>query len=525
MAGVQYVLGGGASSSHCSPSFIPQPSLFGAEIINLSTNLITNYSQEVPAQYNFNDGSLNVSNIDFCNITVTYTHPGQNNTINVEAWLPLHNYNGRMQAVGGGGYIAGRWLLSQFQMSAAVGEGYATITTDAGLGTETNPNNWGQVSPGNVNLYLLQNLASVSVNDQAIIGKSFINSFYGEPPKYSYFSGCSQGGRQGLMLAQRYPDAYDGIAASAPAIDWGEVLMAMYWPQMLMNIHKVYPHGCELDEITAAAARRCDGDDDVVDGIISDPDSCHFDPFSVVGQRFNCSGVMMDVSKGAAFIANATWAGPWSSKGKSLYPGVHIGSDLSGNGPMGQALATTVCFDNGTCAGKPHELVTWWISLFVLKDPEYDCSTMTHEEFDRLFRLSVQEYRHMGTNEPDMTEFFERGGRILGYHGLSDQILPARGGMRYYDDVARVSPDVHDHYRVFQVPGMAHCWEGDGGQPLTVFDALRDWVENGTVPDTLPISFTDKKGTKNDRIICPYPQRVIYDGRGSPTSFESFSCS
>ena len=261
-------------------------------------------------------------------------------------------------------------------MSAAIGEGNATITTDAGLGAETNPINWGQISPGNVNLYLLQNLASVSLNDQAIIGKSLIKSFYGDPPKYLYFSGCSQGGRQGLMLAQRYPEAYDGIAASAPAVNWGEVLMAMYWPQMLMNIHEIYPHGCELDEITAAGIRHCDGYDGVVDGIIADPGTCNFDPFFVVGHEFDCSGKTMAISTGAAFIANATWAGPWSTKGKSLYPGPHIGSDLSGNGPMGQGLAETVCFENGTCTGKPHELATSWISLFVAKDPAYDFSSM-----------------------------------------------------------------------------------------------------------------------------------------------------
>ena len=96
--------------------------------------------------------------------------------------------------------------------------------------------------------------------------------------------------------------------------------------------------------------------------------------------------------------------------------------------------------------------------------------------------------------------------------------------MRYYDDVTKVSPDVHDYYRVFEVPGMSHCWEGAGGQPLTVFDALHDWVENGTVPDMLPISFMDKKGIQNDRIICPYPKKVKYDGNGRSTSAASFSC-
>jgi pimeloyl-ACP methyl ester carboxylesterase len=120
-------------------------------------------------------------------------------------------------------------------MVGAVADGYATITTDAGLGTSDDPRDWALLSPGNVNPFNLQNLGSRSLGDEAVLGKAIIKSFYGKGPNYSYWNGCSQGGRQGLMLAQRYPDAYDGIAVGAPALYWTKLFATIQWPQQYMN--------------------------------------------------------------------------------------------------------------------------------------------------------------------------------------------------------------------------------------------------------------------------------------------------
>lgn len=158
--------------SACAASAIPYPTVFGAEILGLSANLVQNYSKEVSDQYYYNHPSISVKGIDYCNVTVTYTHPGQDDRINVETWLPMNAWNGRLQAVGGGGWIAGRFFLSYTAMAGALAEGYVATTTDGGLGASYVPDPWALESPGNVDLYALQNLASASLNDQVCRHKS-----------------------------------------------------------------------------------------------------------------------------------------------------------------------------------------------------------------------------------------------------------------------------------------------------------------------------------------------------------------
>jgi hypothetical protein len=276
-----------------------------------------------------------------------------------------------------------------------------------------------------VNLYNLQNLASVSLNDEAIIGKSLINDFYGKPPKYSYWSGCSQGGRQGLMMAQRYPDAYDGIAAAAPAINWNAFFTAVFWPQLVMNLAGEYPHGCELDELTAAGVSACDGLDGVIDGLVSNIKACDFDPFTLGGTVFNCSttGTNITISKIAAEVANSTWAGPRTADGRFLWYGPNIGADLSG-ALTGQGLAATTCSANGTCVGAPNPLGTQWITLFIKKNPDFNLASMTHAQFDEIVHAGWQQYHSIvDTDDADLSRFKAAGGKMMTYHGLVRSLL------------------------------------------------------------------------------------------------------
>ncbi|KAK0620843.1 Tannase/feruloyl esterase [Immersiella caudata] len=498
----------------CVPSTFGNIALFGGEIQAVAAALVTNHSASVSSARRFTQPSVEVRNASFCNITVTYTHPGQGDSIIVEAWLPPKEvWNGRLQAVGGGGFIAGRYSEFYTAMSGAIGDGYATMTSDAGLGGALDPTSWALLSPGNVNLYYLQNLASVSLDDAATITKSLIRAYYGRGPEYSYWNGCSQGGRQGLMLAQRYPTAYDGIAAGAPGIYWNDFFPTMLWPSQFMNMLGDYPYPCEVEAITAAAITACDPLDGVKDGVIADVDAClaSFDPFSLVGNVINCAEMETPhITSAAAAVVNATWQGMQNVHGARLWPGLNPGTDLA------IIAAKTNCTD-GPCQAVPPPVAAQWLSLFVARDANLDLSNLSHVEFDWLVRQGKQRYNSiMGTGDPDLSAFFGAGGKLITFHGLLDQLIPPKGTSKYFDTVSSLTPKTQGSYRHFEIPGWSHC--GNGGptsEPTSLFDQLRAWVENGTAPARSPVTVTDLEGNARGRIICPYPQKAVLD-KGCP---------
>ncbi|KAI9714011.1 MAG: hypothetical protein M1820_000741 [Bogoriella megaspora] len=455
-------------------------------------------------------GSAGVLN--FCNVTITYTHPGWNDTININVLLPQTNWNGRFQGVGGGGWAASSGSSS---LLAAVAQNYSAGNTDAGHANNGGSSaSWAFKGNGELNIPLLQDFASTAYNDLAVVGKQLANKYYGYGPNYSYWSGCSTGGRQGLMMAQRYPTAYDGIYAGSPAIHWESFQIAQYWGQFVMNQLDHHPPNCVFDYITAAAVSACDALDGVVDGVISALNRCHFDPYSVVGQVVNCTDGTVTISSQDAEIAQKTWQGPRASNGTFLWWGINPGTQFEG-------LTGTTCSSLTNCTGSPVSISTDWISNWVLDDPQFDFESLTLETFTRLFPEAYRQYHEIiGTEDPDLQGFRNAGGKMVTWHGLADQLIYPNGTISYYEAVESRDPKVRDYYRFFPAPGVAHCGGGAGEAPVDPLDAVTDWVESGKAPDTLAAKSADGLRTRN---LCQYPLFSVYEG-GDPADSSSFAC-
>ncbi|KAF2179560.1 feruloyl esteras-like protein B precursor [Zopfia rhizophila CBS 207.26] len=502
-----------ASSSSCTNPAFSSLSLFGSKILSISTSPITNFSQSSLEDTSPNHYPENVVNLSACEVSIQYTHPGQNDTINVIVWLPT-NWNSRFMGVGGGGWTTG----ARTSLAWPASKGYAAVITDGGHtgSNRQNPDDWALASPGNVNWVLLQDFAAIALDDASTIGKAVTKAFYGEDAKYSYWSGCSTGGRQGQMLAQRYPTQYDGILAAAPAFNWESFIPAEFWPQLIMNLQGEYPSPCELDAFTQAAIAACDELDGVKDGIINDPSSCTFDPYMVVGQPYSCrTGSSGTFTSSGAAVAKATWTGPSTVSGKQLWYGLSYDASLSG-------IANTTCTSNGTCTGTPFTISNDWIRLFIAKDAGFDTRNITREEYDAIFRQSVNQYKSiMGSNDPDLADFKTAGGKMITWHGLADELIYPNGTFNYFDRVRTGDADVANYFRVFGAPGVAHCNGGPGWYPGNVLSSLVDWVENGVTPEVLEAKTVT--GQERSANLCAYPKKLVYRG-GDSNLAESYEC-
>ncbi|MEV4352430.1 tannase/feruloyl esterase family alpha/beta hydrolase [Actinoplanes sp. NPDC049596] len=435
----------------------------------------------------------------WCDITVTVTHPGANDHVAIKVSLPQDRklWNGRFQATGGSAYLAGEPL---HPLVVGVKAGYAAASTDAGVGADpVDVSGWALTSDGNLNTPLLQNFASRSLHDMAVVGKSVTAGFYHKAAGYSYWNGCSTGGRQGYEEAQDYPADFDGILAKAPALDWDRFAIGTLWSQAVYNELGVAPTQCELNAFTGAAVKACDTKDGVRDGVIDNPVDCKWDARKLVGTKIVCDGRTITVNKATADAVNKIWAGP---KG---YVGPNKGANLD-------SLATP---------GTPFFVASIWAKYFVTRNPSYDASKLDYKTFYQLLASSEKQFKNViGTGDPDLSKFARAGGKLLSWHGQSDQLVPTRGTIEYRQRVNRLfggNKNVDNFYRLFLLPGVDHCGAGTGNGPQVddadALAALTRWVEKGQAPATLPATLTDSTGqVVRTSDICRYPLVSRYQG-------------
>ena len=514
------------SFSACAASNIVLPNISGLEFNPIQANVVHGASESLIQAFYIGHGATEIKDASYCNVSLSYSHTGHSDTVNVQVWLPSSDdWNGRLMAVGGGGFAAGLFSLSFSNMLAAVDNGYAAVSTDAGHdGENHDPEYWALKEPGEVDMVLLENFAYRAYGEQAKIGKAVSESFYGSPPKRSYWSGCSTGGRQGLVVAQRFPDAFDGILATAPAINWAHLLPSLYWPQQIMNELRSYPRDCELAAITAAAIAECDLHDGVKDGIIAAPEVCKFNPHALVGKEIDCGGTTVKISIAAAAVAEAAWSGPQTQDNSSLWHG--FSADIALTGAFNPANTLCPAAEGPCTAATGFPPSNHWMKWFVAKDPGLDLAKLSRADYVKMFHQSIQEYQGiMSTDNPDLSGFKKAGGKMITIHGTADQLIPVRGSQEYYNRVLAVDPKAREYYKYFEAPGHAHCFGGPGAYPEHVFEDLVAWVEEGLAPETLLARTNPNlQGRLSERPLCQYPLVARYDGTGDIDAAANYHC-
>jgi feruloyl esterase len=462
-----------------------------------------------------------IPGLNFCNVTVTITHPDANDYEIVRIWLPLQDWNGRFQATGGGGLATG---FLDASLSPAVALGYAAASSEGGLtlNQTINPQSgaWFLNSNGTLNSGLLTNYLYRSTHDITVIGKALAERFYGISPSFSYYTGCSQGGRQGYFAALIYPDDFDGIMANSPVLIEPWALPMFIWPPVVME-NIVVPPQCVFDKYLVDIIQTCDIVDGAKDGLVSRPDHCQFDAESLVGLTFNCSGQNVTITPAHAEVVSKILQGPRETSGFQVWWGLPPGALFSG-------LANTTLFD-GKLIPVPFSAGLGLIKYLVFQDPTYDIQQMTYTDFDEAVALSGT-YNESLLPEPfDLSAFRDSGGKLLTWHGMADQFVPYPGSTNFYNVIERDTRTdngtIDDFFRLFLAPGAAHCLIGGYGPvPTDPLSALVDWVENGIVPDVLPAAWAGQNETAISRNLCPWPRMPTYNGYGNVMVASSFYC-
>ncbi|GAA4569047.1 tannase/feruloyl esterase family alpha/beta hydrolase [Planotetraspora kaengkrachanensis] len=444
----------------------------------------------------------------YCAIQLVVTNPPANDQVKVGVWLPSENWNGRFQAAGGGGFSGGSPTAVP---AAALRDGYAAAATDTGHAGASG--SFALNSDGTLNWQLIADFGYLGVHEMAVAAKELVKRFYGTASFYSYFNGCSTGGRQGLMEAQRYPTDFDGIAAGSPAVNWTKVHPAQFWGQLQMMLAGNAVPQCKLAAATQAAITSCDPRDGVTDGIIGDWKGCRFDARTLIGTETACG----TVTASDADLINKMWEGPRDADGEFLWYGLERGASLS-------SLNNTA---GGT--GVPFGIGLDWFKYFLTQNPGLDWRTITYDRYLLLFQQSVLQYQAViATDDPDLSAFRDAGGKVAFWHGTADPLIFFRGTVDYYQRLEEAmggAKSTEKFARFFVAPGVGHCGGGDGAAPADLMNAVVQWVEHGKAPKQLTGQKTDSSGNVvMTRPICQYPTVARYKGHGATTDARNFTC-
>ena len=440
--------------------------------------------------------------------------------VNIWVSMPTTGWNGRFRAEGNGVYAGGTPAIAQ----DSVKQGFVGVTTDTGHSTSALSGAFGMNADRTPNTQLQIDFAYRSEHLMAAVGKQVVKAFYGKDALRSYWYGCSTGGRQGMMMAQRYPEDYDAILAGAPAMHWDRFQAYQIWPQVVYKTLAVTPLStAKRTLVTGQAVAACDGADGVMDGVIGDPRTCTYDPRQDTSiTKASCTSADGTcLTPGEADAVQRIWGGARNAGGDLLWPGIERGADI---GALGGAAPFPI----------PIEQARYWVYF----DPSWDWNTLTLANYETFFNDNIRMVGPMmATDNPDISAFKARGGKVIMYHGWADQLIMPEGTVNYYGRMKAAVANADDFSRLYMVPGMGHCSGGgtdsfgqgsSGTVPMTpdrdVFRALMAWSEKGTAPNAITASKVQSGLVVRTRPLCPYPQVAKYKGTGSTDDASSFSC-
>ncbi|MGB7284781.1 MAG: tannase/feruloyl esterase family alpha/beta hydrolase [Candidatus Acidiferrum sp.] len=460
----------------------------------------------------------------FCRV-MAESEPNADSDIKIEVWMPATGWNGKFRGQGNGGF-AGE--IDYGALGLAVSQGYASAGTDTGHAAEGTDAKWALGHPEKI-----IDFAYRAIHEMTTVAKASVKAFYGDGPRHAYFASCSNGGREALMEAQRYPGDYNGILAGAPANYWTHLLSSALWDAQATTENPAsYIPASKVPTIAHSVIAACDAIDGVKDGVLNDPRKCRFDP-----ARLLCKANDSDscLTQPQVTALKKLYEGARDSKDRAIFPGFMPGGEDGGGG---WSLWIT-----GSSPGKSL-LFAFGYGYFadmVYDQPDWDYK---QANLDDAVAASDKKFANiLNATNADLKPFESRGGKLILYHGWSDAAISSLNTINYYHQVENKlgKQETDSFMRLFMVPGMQHCGSGpgpdifgeDGISPVNdahhnIYMALEQWVEKGVAPSSVITSKVAGEGSaagvKETRPLCAYPETAKYKGTGDTNDAANFVC-
>jgi feruloyl esterase len=440
----------------------------------------------------------------YCRVTV-FARPVADSEIRIEIWLPdAPKWNGKFVGTGNGGYSG---EIGYGDMRAALQRGYATAGSNTG-------HDGGDLTFGDGHPEKIRDWAYRAVHVMTEAAKSAIRGYYGRSAAHAYFTGCSTGGHQALMEAQRYPRDYDGIVAGDPGNNRIRLNAGFLWSWLAAN-----PEGApalpnsKLPLVNRAVVEACDALDGVKDGLLEDPRVCPFDPGALLCKGAD-DGSCLTPSEVKS--VRAIYEGARNPRtGARVFAGWARGSEALGGRGGGWGAYFV---------GRPEPARLEFWRLWVFEKPAWNPRQF---DFDRDLATADRKIGFVDATSPDLRAFQRNKGKLLMYHGWADPVVPPEDGIAYYEGVARSMggmDKIAAFFRLFLAPGMGHCGGGPGPNTFDTLGAIDTWVSEGKPPERLIASHATDGKVDRTRPLCPYPQVAHWNGWGSTDDAAQFSC-